>query len=620
MGKIKLLDDSTIEKIAAGEVIERPSSIVKELVENSVDANSDEIIIEIKDGGKTYIRVTDNGEGIAEDDIELAFKRHSTSKLSSIEDLYRIKSLGFRGEALASICTVSKVEIITKTDEVVAGIHGIFEEGKLVLKEKIGCPKGTTIIVKDVFYNLPVRRKFLKSDLVESNNISNVVYRMALGNPHISFKFIKDNKTVLKTSKNNNLRAHIYSILGKEFSNNLIEINIIDNGIKIYGFISNNKLYRGNRSHQYLYINGRYVYNLLISNAIEKYYKSIIPLNRFPCFVLFIEIEPERIDVNIHPTKEEIKFSNPDEVLTVLERAVRDSLFGGALSVPKMNFGEHKDSTKDESLQILFNAYEENFEKEGDKEKDIIIRDFTNDIKFYNEYDIMDFSSNILYDKEGSLEKDNDIDISNDIKNDEDKTIINNNLISKAKPIGVIFNTYIIVEIKGEDKVLLIDQHAAHERILYEKYLKEYQNENIIQQQLIAAEIIELTNVEMNIFRENELIFKKLGFDVEEFGNNAVAIRAVPLIFGKPNLKELFFDILDNANRIKSNYDVKLEKIMKLACTKAIKSGDQIEDIEIMSLLKQLSQTNHPYSCPHGRPTVLEIKKTDIEKAFLRII
>jgi len=613
LGKIKVLDDITIEKIAAGEVIERPSSIVKELVENSIDANSDEIIIEIQNGGKSYIRVTDNGDGIAEDDIELAFKRHSTSKLSSIEDLYKIKSLGFRGEALASICHVAKVEVMTKTEDVVAGIHGIFEEGDLVSKEIIGCPKGTTMIVRDLFYNLPVRRKFLKSDLAEANNISNIVYRMALGNPSISFKFIKDNKTILKTSKNNNLKSHIYSILGKEFSNNLIEVNIEENGIKIFGYISNNKLYRGNRSHQYLYINGRHVNNLSIANTIEKYYKSIIPLNRFPCFIIFIEINPVKIDVNIHPTKEQVKFSNPAEVLSLLEKEVESSLYD-SLSIPKMNIGEKKDSPKEENLPLLFQIYEEDI-KDENKERDIVIKDFTLDSKFNVEDNISDYNSNLLCEEEVGIERD----ISSEAIYEESSSSIDKNIFLKAKPIGVIFGTYIVVEIEGEDKILFIDQHAAHERILYEKYLEEYKNENIVQQQLIAPEIIELTNMEMNNFQENKSIFNKLGFNVEEFGNNAVAIRAVPLVFGKPNLRELFFDILDNTNKIKTNYDVKLDKIMKIACTKAIKSGDNIGKIEILSLLKQLRKANNPYSCPHGRPTILEMTKKDIEKAFLRI-
>ncbi len=613
LGKIKLLDGITIEKIAAGEVIERPSSIVKELVENSLDANSDEIIIEIQNGGKSYIRVTDNGDGIAEDDIELAFKRHSTSKLSTIEDLYKIKSLGFRGEALASICHVAKVEIMTKTEDVVAGVHGILEEGELISKEIIGCPKGTTMIVKELFYNLPVRRKFLKSDLAESNNISNIVYRMALGNPSVSFKFIKDNKTILKTAKNNNLRSHIYSILGKEFSNNLIELNMIDNGINLYGYISNNKLYRGNRSHQYLYINGRHVNNYGISNTIEKYYKSIIPLNRFPCFILFIEVDPSIIDVNIHPTKEEVKFSNPSEILAILEKGLENSLHP-SLSIPKMNIGEKKEIPKEENLPLLFQAFEENL-KDGNKEKDIIFKDFTIDSKFTPKEDILESNSYFSFEEEEKFAED----IIFGIDGEGTTSTINKNMFLNAKPIGVIFGTYILVEIEYENKILLIDQHAAHERILYEKYLEEYKNENIAQQQLMAAEIIQLTNMEMNIFQDNKPMFNKLGFDVEEFGNNAVAIRAVPLVFGKPNLKELFFDILDNTNSIKSNYDMKLDKIMKLACTKAIKSGDNIGEIEIVSLLKQLSEANNPYSCPHGRPTVLEISKTDIEKAFLRI-
>ncbi len=617
MGRIKLLDNITIQKIAAGEVIERPSSIVKELIENSLDANSNNITIEIKDGGKSYIRVTDDGDGIEDDDLSLAFKRHSTSKLSTADDLYKIRSLGFRGEALASISHVSKVEVMSKTKNAVGGIHAIVEEGEIISKEVIGCPKGTTLIVKDLFYNLPVRKEFLKSDLIESNQISDIVYKVALGNLNTSFKFIRDNKVVLKTSKNNDMKTHIYSILGREFSNNLIPIDFEEHGIYLHGYISNNNLYRSNRNHQYIYINGRYINNISISNIIEGHYKSLIPLNRFPCFVLFIDLDPSAIDVNIHPTKQEIKFANQSEIFTVIDRAIKDILYP-SLSVPKVSFKQPLEMIKEEEPPLLLIQGNNNIKE------DIIIKDLTRETIFVKESPkestetYKEMKNEFLIAESTKDEKITSNDI-NEIDVDESSTDIKN-ILSDIEPMGIIFNTYILAEDKLNQKLYFIDQHAAHERVMYEKYLDEYKKENIIAQQLLAPEIVELTNSEMHYFIENISVFRSLGFDVEEFGNNSVVIRSVPLIFGSPNVRELFYDLLDNINNIKSSYDTKLEKIMKIACTKAVKGGDHISKIEVLSLLEQLKGCKNPHSCPHGRPTVLEMSKTDIEKAFLRIM
>lgn len=617
MGKIILLDNNTVQKIAAGEVVERPSSIIKELVENSIDAKARNIIIEIKDGGKTYIRVTDDGDGIDSDDLNLAFERHSTSKLSVVEDLHKIRSLGFRGEALASISHVSIVEVMTKTKNALGGIHAIVEEGKIISKDIIGCPKGTTMIVKDLFYNIPVRKEFLKSNLIESNQISDIIYKIALGNLNISFKFIRDDKVVLKTSKNNNMKSHIYSILGKEFSNNLTEINFEDHGINIYGYISNNKLYRSNRNHQYIYINGRYINNTSICNIIEKHYRSIIPLNRFPVFILFLDLDPSNIDINIHPTKQEIKFSNQSDIFTMIDGILKDALYS-SLIIPKINLDKDHKQTKEELLPLLF------IPTNTDIEENIIVKDFT--IKtLYNGNDINNFiqsdlskedyfeSTKIIGEQDNLFEK-------KTLEITEDVNIIEN-VLSDILPIGVIFNTYILAEDKVNERIYFIDQHAAHERIMYEKYLKEYNSENIASQQLLVPEIFELTNQEMNDLLDNILMFRNLGFDIEEFGNNSVVIRAVPFIFGVPNIRDLFYDLLDNINKnIKSNYDTKLEKIMKLACVNAVKGGDHMSKIEIVSLLEQLKRCENPHSCPHGRPTIIEMSRTDIEKAFLRII
>lgn len=628
MSKIKVLDNLTIQKIAAGEVVERPSSIVKELLENSLDANSNNITIEIQNGGKTYIRITDDGDGINEDDLELAFERHSTSKLSTVEDLYTIRSLGFRGEALSSISNVSRVEIMTKTEDSIGGIQAIVEEGKVIEKNVIGSPKGTTMIIRDLFYNLPVRKKFLKSDLVESNQISDIVYKIALGNLGTSFKFIKDNKIILKTSRNNDLSSHIYSILGKEFSKNLVEANFEKYGITVKGLISNNNLYRSNRSHQYIYINGRYINNSSISNAIESQFKSIIPLNRFPVFILFIEMDPSIIDVNIHPTKQEIKFANQDEIIEVINKAIENSLYS-SITIPKVNFSKKENKKEDNSLPFLFEftpqveekLEEDNFKPRNlDIEQEIIVKDLTEQKEF------MPNSNNIYINeaenKEKYFPKANDLNIDNEKINENylnNKSTIKDTL-TNIEPIGVIFNTYVLAEDRVNEKFYFIDQHAAHERVMYEKYLNEYEKESIATQQILIPEIIELTNTEMSNFLENVSLFTNLGFDLEQFGNNSIIIRGVPLIFGKPNIKDLFYDLLDNIQReIKSSYDIRVEKIMKIACTNAIKSGDNISNLEIYSLFDQLKKCKDPHSCPHGRPTMLEMTKKDIEKEFLRI-
>lgn len=353
MTKIKILDESTIQKIAAGEIIERPASIVKELIENSIDANSSSITVEITNGGKNYIRVTDNGDGFTEDDLKIAFKRHSTSKLNSIEDLYKIFSFGFRGEALASISAVSKVEVLTKTENNLSGLQAFVEDGKVVKLRPVGCPKGTTMIVKNLFYNFPVRESFLKSDTIEANQINDIIYKLALGNSGVSFKFIKDNRVIFNTSANNDLKSNIYALLGKDFLQNLVKTNYESSDFNIYGYISNNTFYRGNRSHQYLFVNNRYIKNEFISNLIEHKYKSIIPVNRFPVFVLFIDIDPLLIDVNIHPTKQEIKFINQEEISDALDNTI-DSILNEILSIPRVSIGKDNQREVEDELPLLY--------------------------------------------------------------------------------------------------------------------------------------------------------------------------------------------------------------------------------------------------------------------------
>lgn len=600
MNRIKVLDELTIQKIAAGEIIERPSSIVKELVENSLDAKSSNITIEIRNGGKSYIRVTDDGEGIAREDLSIAFKRHSTSKLSSADDLYQIMSFGFRGEALASISTISKVEVLTKTGENPIGTHAFLEEGNILKLESVGCPKGTTMIVTHMFYNVPVRENFLKSDMIEANNVSDIVYKLALGNPGVSFKYIKDNKVLFKTSRNNDLISNIYALLGKDFNDNLIRVNYESSNLKVHGYISNNKFYRSNKTHQYLYVNNRYIKNYNISSLIENKYKSIIPINKFPVFILFIDMDPKLIDVNIHPTKEEIKFMNQQKINEELGYII-DKTINESLSMPKTKFKQRKEKPINE-LPLL---YDENFLTKKSH------------LETYDNYDNIENKDAIAEDRSYHIKEDvEDLLVDEPDKNNYELI----NILEKGQIIGTLFFTYILVEDLQSSKLFVVDQHAAHERVMYEKFKEEYKEENISIQHLLKPEIIELSNAETQLVIKNIDLFKKLGFMVEEFGTNSVIIRGVPILFGKPQVKDLFLELVDTIeSNIESSYEVKLDKIIKISCTRAIKSGDKMNNIEIKSLFKQLCNTKNPYTCPHGRPTIIEISKTDIDKEFKRI-
>lgn len=613
MNRIKVLDEVTINKIAAGEIIERPASVVKELVENSIDAEAENIIIEIKDAGKSYIRVTDDGKGISNDEVDLAFKKHSTSKIESIEDLNHTISLGFRGEALASISSVSKMEGLTKAEGDLKGTQIFLEEGQIIEKNIIGCPKGTTMIVKDLFYNVPVRKKFLKSNITETRHISDLVYKLALGNPNISFKYIKDNKVIINTPGDNNLISNIYLLLGKEFVDNLKEIRYRNDKFNIYGYISNNIFYRGSRNHQYVYINNRYVKSNNISKIIEDKYKSLIPINKFPIFILFIEVDPILIDVNIHPTKQEVKFEEQHLLDIALEKAINSTLHS-LYSVPEVELpNKEKSETIYEDISFL-DIPKDNNNLNIDK---VAENKLTDESKFKKDLTelkdpIENYNNNGIINK-SLVEKEN---------------IVNNNSIEDKFPplkslkiIGVAFKTYIITEDSANNVLYLIDQHASHERILYEKYKEEYKNEEVVVQKLLAPEVINLTNQEFNIFKENIEFFNRLGFEIEEFGINSVALRGVPILFGKPNFKEIFFDILDNFQKdIKSNYEMRLEKIIKIACSNAVKSGDNISELEIYSLFEQLEKVENPFTCPHGRPTIIKITKQELEKQFKRIM
>ncbi|OHW62857.1 DNA mismatch repair protein MutL [Andreesenia angusta] len=606
MSKIRVLDDSTINKIAAGEVVERPYSIVKELVENSVDALSTNITVEIKNGGKSYIRVTDNGSGIESGDIRAAFLRHSTSKISQVEDLQNIVTLGFRGEALASIASVSQLEVISKTRDSEIGQRLLLYSGEVKEESEVGAANGTTIIVRNLFYNIPVRKKFLKSDSSESGAISDLIYRLSLSNPSISFKFIKDGALVLKTPGKGSLEKTAYSLLGKEFSDSTIPLEFEKKSFKLSGFISKPAFSRGNRSQQYIFVNGRSVKHLLLSRKVESAYKGVIPSNRYPVLVLFIELDPREIDVNIHPAKTEIRFLAESEILIWVEEAVRKALDSeteiletslGEVEPPKavkpraVKLLEKREETQPSLLdpELFYQAHSEKPEKLLEKP-----------LKAKKSNEAVSESGPAPYRAKPSP------------KQEQAK-------LPTLEVKGVVFNTYILCEDRVAGEFLIIDQHAAHERIMYEKLKRELLEGRVDMQETMALEPISLSHSDMEKLSEYRDTLLKLGFDFEEFGQNTVALRGVPLLFGVPDFKDLFLDILDSLEfGVKSGYELKLEKVMKLACTSAVKAGDSMKHIEIEKLIEELGRCENPLTCPHGRPTVIKLTKSEIERKFKR--
>ncbi|NBI07934.1 DNA mismatch repair endonuclease MutL [Senegalia massiliensis] len=606
MKKINVLDDNTINKIAAGEVIERPSSIVKELIENSIDANARNITIEIKDGGKNYIRITDDGDGIYKDDIQLAFLRHSTSKISKSEDLLKVHSLGFRGEALASISSISMVELISKTIDEETGIMVEIHGGILQQESEVGSPKGTTIIVRNIFYNTPVRKKFLRSDSAESANITNIINKLALSNTDISFNYIKDNKNMIKTPGNGDLKSTIFSIYGKEHTESLISINYSSDLFSINGYISKPLFNRGNRNYELFFVNGRYVNSKLLSKAIEEAYKTLITINRYPVVYLYIKVDPKNIDVNVHPSKVEIRFNDDLKLIPKVTDIVKNRLFEFNL-VPNITL-ENKNKQKTEEIIDILDDKPKNTE---------INKNNYNKPLLKKEYEVEDIEQ-INFVKEDKIET---LDKSSVREN---KKSIQDNDSSRVFPelniIGRVFNTYIIGEDSISNTMYMIDQHAAHERIMYEKFRLQYEKESVVIQPLIVPRTINLSHYDYELILNNIELFNELGFDIEDFGRNSISIRGVPMLFGLPDNNNLFMDILDNLNEnISNKYDLRAEKIIKMSCTNAIKAGDSMGHIEIKSLMNDLKKCENPFTCPHGRPITIKITKYEIEKMFKRI-
>ena len=589
--RINILDEVTINQLQAGEVVERPASVVKELVENSVDAGSSKVVIEIEDGGKKLVRITDNGSGIASSEVEKSFLRHATSKIREIDDLYDLYSLGFRGEALASIASVARIEMITKTSDEPVGTKILVEGGKVISKEPVGTNNGTTIIVKDLFFNTPVRQKFLKSTHAETINISDFINKLVIGNPSVSFRYINNKKVMLNSPGDGKLINTIRSIYGKDITENLVPIDYETQFFKVSGFIGNNNVYRANKNLQHIYINKRYVRSKVILDAISEGYKSLIPINKHAVCFLNIEINPSKIDVNIHPTKLEIKFENEQEIYIQLRDHIRSSLLRSHLIGKYETFekkeyviSKEKEKSSDDINNGILNNLKKEYQKEtftfeeledrnklkeqldskidkssneaiiseSIKDDETIVLDNTIDLnKVYTFNDLMNLESK----KEESLEVKNKSEESIntylsennqviesvqeelDIYSENTQIEINNNnehgfSLKDYILIGTIFKTYIILQ-KGTSMYLL-DQHAAHERILYEKYMDKFYKADINMQMLLDPIVLELPTTDMMEVEKNLDLFMKFGFEIEIFGNNHIMIRCVPNIFGAP--------------------------------------------------------------------------------------
>lgn len=675
MNKINILDRSVSELIAAGEVIERPASVVKELIENSIDAGATKIKIEIKNGGVTYIKITDNGIGIRRQDVKKAFLRHATSKVSNASDLDNILTLGFRGEALASISAVSKIEIITRTKDALDATRYVINANQEKSQEReledIGAPVGTTIIIRDLFFNVPARMKFLKKDITEGNAIATIIERLALSHPEISFVFIREGQEKLSTCGDNNLLSTIYCVFGSQVASSMLPLKYIENNININGYISSPSESRASRSMQTFFVNSRYVKSKTCCAALEEAYKSFITLNKFPACVLNIELSSNVIDINVHPAKLEIRFANEKKIHDIVYAAVKNCLLSH-LSAPVMNlknysnknlnnnfenklnnlinnslsnFSEYKSSENTKSCVISSSSVslEDNNFNKTKSDKDTINNNFINPKDFETLIKKINKSSEKI---EIKLNQDNlakeslDDNLKSDLKKQDCNNFDNREIFetkqdninrstdldnirqevfeikNQDKFIGEVFNSYVVLEKNNE--LILIDKHAAHERIIYEK-IKDGRFKNY-RQVLIKPEILEISLLEYQVAIDNINIFKNMGFLLEDFGEKTIIIREVPLILSNQNITDIINEIIMNIMSNKNNIIPSvLDKIYyTFACKAAIKAGDKNDDLELKELVKILEKNSDLKNCPHGRPIFISIKKKDIEKQFLR--
>lgn len=618
MPNIAILNQETIDKIAAGEVVERPCSVVKELVENAIDAGSTAITVEIKEGGISFIRITDNGCGIERDQVAVAFYRHSTSKIRSAEDLLTVKSLGFRGEALSSISAVARVELITKTYDELTGTRYVIEGSKELSNEEIGAPDGTTFIVKDLFYNVPARRKFLKTAQTEGSYISDMVEKLALSHPDISFKFINNNQTKLHTSGNGNRKDIIYHIFGREISSSLLEVKHECEYFKVEGFIGKPVITRGNRNYENYFINGRYVKSNILSRAIEEAYKSFLMQHQYPFTVLYFTFFSE-LDVNVHPTKMELRFDNNNEIYVEL----CDTIYA-ILSRKEMIPEVPVDSTP--APKKIVHEYKEPipepFEKRRINEvraaesKSVYGQSVTSAVKDYSAIE----TAAKTPETSTAYEPAQVVTGTQQTLGDYDKVFLTESAKKQFSIIGQLFKTYWLIEF--EDKLYIIDQHAAHEKVLYEKTMARLANKDFTSQRISPPIVMTLDARESEMLEKYRPQIEQFGYEVEHFGGKEYMISAIPDNLFNIDMKDLFIEMLDDFSNAtgRQTPDIITEKVASMSCKAAVKGNDKLTLPEINKLIDELLSLDNPYNCPHGRPTIISMSKYEIEKKFKRIV
>lgn len=651
MSKIALLSQETIDKIAAGEVIERPSSVVKELVENAIDAGSTAITVEIKEGGISFIRITDNGSGIESSEVPLAFLRHSTSKIRSAEDLLCVHSLGFRGEALSSIAAIARVELITKTADALTGTRYLIEGSKEIAKEEIGAPDGTTFLVRDLFYNTPARRKFLKTAQTEGTYISDMLEKLALSHPDISFKYINNNQTRLHTSGNGNRKDLIYHIYGREIASSLLEVNFKCDYFALTGFIGKPSINRGNRNYENYFINGRYIKSTLLSKAIEEAYKSFLMQHQYPFTVLYFTFEGETLDVNVHPTKMELRFGNNQEIYKELCDALYAVLSHREL-IPEVPVTEEK---KQKFEHVYKDPIPEPFEKRRINEIRSAataavkepVASYGNptqpkasmpvikqpDVTPASHPGVIAVTPNPKFEQPVNKTAEPEKTVTEQpvaqqqMQNPTQVTLesISSDFLTrdakkKHRIIGQLFKTYWLIEY--EDKLYIIDQHAAHEKVLFERTMARLNQKEYTSQTISPPIVLSLDAKEQEMLEKYLPQIQKLGYEIENFGGREYMISAVPDNLFHIDMKDLFIEMLDDFSDIsgRATPDLILEKVATMSCKAAVKGNDALSLPEIDALIEELLTLENPFNCPHGRPTIISMSKYEIEKKFKRIV
>lgn len=669
MRKIAVLDQQTIDKIAAGEVVERPSSIVKELVENAIDAGATAVTVEITDGGKKMIRITDNGGGMERDQVPLAFLRHATSKIEKVEDLANIASLGFRGEALSSIAAVAQVELITKTPSALSGVRYVINGGVEQSLEDMGAPEGTTFLVRNLFYNTPARSKFLKSDSTEANYVGTLMEQLALSHPEISFKYIQNKQVKLHTSGNYNIKDVIYNIYGRDITKALLEISCENDFMKIEGFVGKPEISRGNRTFENYYINGRFVKNRIIAKAIEDAYKGFLMQHKFPFVSLHIQMEGNDLDVNVHPSKMEVRFARGPEVYDAIYEVIHKALtqremiqnvpFGREESVkkhqPTVKPGDVPEpfETRRRAEALEYSARTENtvarvsehpipargtitMAEQAVREQQIyqtkdpftkaeeqLFKETLNDKKNRTCSTRQPESIEKTI-KENTVEESAESDY-NPVSRPQQLELFEEKLLapesrSRHKLIGQIFDTYWLVQF--EDKFFIIDQHAAHEKVYYERFVKRFREQTVESQYLSPPLIVSLNLQEESLLKANRKYFQDFGFEIEPFGGKEYCINAVPANLYGLEEEELFLEMLDNlaSEKDKDPLGIFASRLATMACKAAVKGNHQMSNQEADALIDELLTLDNPYHCPHGRPTIISMTKTELEKKFKRIV